>query len=115
MRFYRAIILLLLTMFLVNTVSASTGLHLPVQADAHVSVHQHHAMHGDMQAAQDTQQAAPNCKNCHDCLSCFSILPLTVTHLMPALPDDQVSYISSPDYYPPALAQLQRPPIPLSM
>ncbi|MCB5191755.1 hypothetical protein LG198_13530 [Methylobacillus arboreus] len=116
MRFYRVIIMLLLTIFLADTVSASASLHLPAfQAGTQADVHQHHAMPGDMQHDAQAAQQADSCKNCHDCLSCFSVLPLAFKVVSPYLPHHQLASASIVIYYPPALAQLQRPPIPLSV
>ncbi|MGY1488326.1 hypothetical protein ACW4YW_02850 [Methylobacillus pratensis] len=121
MRLYRTIILLLLTMFLADTVAASSSLHLPAvsPATARPAAHQHHVTHDHAQhddgAYQHDEQHGDNCRNCHDCLSCFSVLPISIRMSTPDLPPRQVDIAPSLIYFPPALAQWQRPPIPPSI
>lgn len=113
MQVYRFIILLLLTIFLADTVMASANLHLPaasssrMQADAH----QQHAHHDTMQHDDAQQQHENSCRNCHDCLSCFSVLPISFHMMTPELPHSRMSSELTVIYFPPALAQWQRPPI----
>lgn len=132
LRFY---ILLLLAVFLADIVSANASLHLPAtqpgsplamqhQGMHHESIH-HESMHHGLKhqhdaAAQDaspenttdhTQQHAGKCGSCHDCLSCFSVLPVALSQAAAALPQRHQAASAHSIYYPPAIAQLQRPPI----
>lgn len=115
MRVYRLIILLLLTIFLADTVMASTNLHLPAASSSKIQAdeHQHHAHHDTMQHDDVPQQHESNCRNCHDCLSCFSMLPISFHMVTPGLPHSRMSGELTVIYFPPALAQWQRPPIAL--
>ncbi|MCB5183901.1 hypothetical protein LG201_01625 [Methylobacillus gramineus] len=115
MRYLRTFALLLLTIFLIDTVSASTVLHLPsadsMQHEHAVHTqHDHQAMqHANQHAGHDTSSA--NCSSCHDCLSCFSMLlslPTFNTIAKPYSPQDDAREVI---YFSPALALLQRPPI----
>lgn len=129
MRFY---ILLLLAVFFIDTLSANASLHLPVSheqglaaeqvtmqhADAdHGSASLAMAEHHEHQHAMNPSQADGHpqhdskCSNCHDCLSCFSVLPLSLPQIATALPQRHQADSSYGNYYPPAIAQLQRPPI----
>lgn len=127
LRFY---ILLLLAVFLADIVSANASLHLPATqpesqlAMQHEGMH-HESMHHGLQhqhdaAVQDassenptdhTQQHAGKCGSCHDCLSCFSVLPVALSQAAAALPQRHQAASAHSIYYPPAIAQLQRPPI----
>lgn len=126
----RIYILLLLAVFLADIVSANASLHLPAAqpgsplAMQHEGMH-HESMHHGLQhqhdaAAQDastvnptdhTQQHAGKCGSCHDCLSCFSVLPVVLSQAAAALPQRHQADSAHSIYYPPAIAQLQRPPI----
>ncbi|WP_025869453.1 hypothetical protein [Methylobacillus glycogenes] len=131
----RIYILLLLAVFLADIVSANASLHLPATqpgsplAMQHQGMHHesmdHESMHHGLQhqhdaAAQDaspenttdhTQQHAGKCGSCHDCLSCFSVLPVALSQAAAALPQRHQAASVHSIYYPPAIAQLQRPPI----
>ena len=121
----RIYILLLLAVFLADIVSANASLHLPAAQHAQQLAMQHEGMHHDLHhqhdaAAQDaspenttdhTQQHAGKCGSCHDCLSCFSVLPLALSQPAAVLPQRHQAASAHSIYYPPAIAQLQRPPI----
>lgn len=126
LRFY---ILLLLAVFLADIVSANASLHLPATqpesqlAMQHEGMH-HESMHHGLQHQHDaaadastvnptdpTQQHAGKCGSCHDCLSCFSVLPVALSQAAAALPQRHQAASVHSIYYPPAIAQLQRPPI----
>lgn len=121
LRFY---ILLLLAVFLADIVSANASLHLPAtQPESQLAMH-HESMHHGLQHQHDaaadastvnltdhTQQHAGKCGSCHDCLSCFSVLPVALSQAAAALPQRHQAASVHSIYYPPAIAQLQRPPI----
>lgn len=127
----RIYILLLLAVFLADIVSANASLHLPAAQQAQQLAMQHEGMHHGLHAAQSgmlheheaaTQHASPEstedhkqhagkCGSCHDCLSCFSVLPMALSQPAAALPQRHQAASAHSIYYPPAIAQLQRPPI----
>ncbi len=117
MRLYRFLVMLLLAVFLADTAMASASLHLPdaaAPATMQMNAHQHHAKHADAQHENGYQQHGDDCRNCHDCLSCFSVLPISIPMAMPDAPPHPVIDAFNLIYFPPALAQLQRPPISFS-
>lgn len=131
LRFY---ILLLLAVFVADILSANASLHLPVSHAHHeqqtlnaqpgaahnvhmhadaaaMSQHHEHPLAMVKAANQTEKQHAGKCGTCHDCLSCFSAMPLSLQQLATALPQRHQAASLHRHYYPPAIAQLQRPPI----
>lgn len=120
MRFYRYrwlhhVVLLLLTIFVINTVYASGMMvSMPNEVSPHQVSDKNHALHchhADVLDQNSSQKSHDNCKACSHCLACFAAMAQSALVTVVMSPQMVLAISFANIYAPPVDIQPQKPPI----
>ena len=118
-RFLKLLVLLLVTVFMTETVYASSMMseaqlhHLNYKEKSHTAEHTHHdAVHQQKATTLKHQQHVnDNCTKCGHCIACFSVLPTNQQSQISLTPQYSFVGLFIADYRSHISYPLQKPPI----